>query len=357
MPRTIHMNQTPRRSARKARLRYTADLEPGIQRVKNGETFIYKFPNGKKIRSKVILERIQKLVIPPAWTDVWVSQDPNGHLQATGRDARGRKQYRYHPKWSTVRDENKFSRIVSFGKKIPQIRKCIQDHLSLYGLPREKILATVVQLLEKTLIRVGNVEYAKTNNSYGLTTMKDKHVKISGSSMEFQFRGKSGKEVNVGIADPRLARIVQKCQELPGQQLFQYMENGECKAISSSDVNEYLRNVAGEEFSAKDFRTWAGTVLAALALQEFESFDSETQAKKNVVEAIRNVSKRLGNTPAICRKCYIHPAVMDAYLDGDMANILKTRTEKELVDNLTELSPEEAAVLAFLEKRLQKSAA
>jgi DNA topoisomerase I len=351
------MDHTPRVSARRARLRYTSDLEPGIQRIRNGKSFSFKFPNGKKIRSKKILERIKKLVIPPAWTDVWISQDPNGHLQATGRDARGRKQYRYHAKWSMVRDENKFSRIISFGKKIPQIRETIQDHLGLSGLPREKILATVVQLLEKTLIRVGNVEYAKENNSYGLTTMKNKHVKVSGSAMEFQFRGKGGKEFNVGIEDPRLARIIKKCQELPGQKLFQYVENEERKAITSTDVNDYLKEIAGEEFSAKDFRTWAGTVFAALALQEFETFDSDVQAKKNVVEAIRNVSKRLGNTPAICRKCYIHPGVMDAYLDGEMAVILKKRTEKELVNNLTELSPEEAAVLAFLEKRLQQSAA
>jgi DNA topoisomerase-1 len=288
---------------------------------------------------------------------VWIATNPNGHLQATGRDVRRRKQYRYHPKWSAVRDENKFGRIVSFGKKIPRIRKTIQEHLSLPGLPREKVLATVVQLLEKTLIRIGNQEYAKANNSYGLTTLKDKHVKVSGATLKFQFRGKSGKEFSVGIADRRLAKIIRKCQELPGQRLFQYQENEEYKAVESADVNEYLRNIAGEEFSAKDFRTWAGTVLAALALQEFEKFDSETQAKKNVVEAIRNVAKRLGNTPAICRKCYIHPAVMDAYLDGEMANILKSRTEKELTENLTELSPEEAAVLAFLEKRLQKAAA
>ncbi len=357
MSYAIELNQSPRLSARRARLRYTSDLEPGIQRVKSGDGFVFKSPRGKVIRSKPLLERVRKLVIPPAWTDVWISTDPNGHLQATGRDVRGRKQYRYHPKWSMVRDENKFGRIVSFGKKIPAIRKSIQEHLALPGLPREKVLATVVQLLEKTLIRIGNVEYAKANNSYGLTTLKDNHVKISGSKLKFQFRGKSGKEFSVGIENRRLAKIIRKCQELPGQRLFQYQENGECKAVESADVNEYLRNIAGEEFSAKDFRTWAGTVLAALALQEFESFDSETQAKKNVVEAIRNVAKRLGNTPAICRKCYIHPVVMDAYLNGEMAAILKKRTEKELVENLTELSPEEAAVLAFLEKRLQKSAA
>jgi DNA topoisomerase-1 len=256
-----------------------------------------------------------------------------------------------------VRDENKFSRIVSFGKKIPLIRKTIQDHLALSGMPREKILAACVQLLEKTLIRVGNDEYVKANGSYGLTTLKDNHVKVSGSTLKFNFRGKSGKEFNVGINDRRLARIVKKSQELPGQRLFQYVEDGERRAIESADVNEYLRSIAGEEFSAKDFRTWAGTVLAALALNEFETFDSEVQAKKNVVEAIRNVAKRLGNTPAICRKCYIHPAIMDAYLDGEMAGILQKRTERELVNNLTDLAPEEAAVLAFLEKRLQQKSA
>ncbi|HSE40052.1 MAG TPA: DNA topoisomerase IB, partial [Acidobacteriota bacterium] len=291
MSNAIQLNHSPRLSARIARLRYTSDLEPGITRVKSGDGFIFKYPNGRIIRNKSVLERIRKLVIPPAWTDVWISTNPNGHLQATGRDARKRKQYRYHPRWSMVRDENKFSRIVSFGKKIPLIRKTIQDHLALPGMPREKILAACIQLLERTLIRVGNDEYVKANGSYGLTTLKDNHVKVSGSTLKFNFRGKSGKEFNVGINDRRLARIVKKSQELPGQRLFQYVEDGERRAIESADVNEYLRSIAGEEFSAKDFRTWAGTVLAALALNEFETFDSEVQAKKNVVEAIRNVAK------------------------------------------------------------------
>jgi DNA topoisomerase-1 len=349
--------QEPRHSARRARLRYTSDLEPGIRREVQHKTFVYKFPNGNDVRSKKVLERIRKLVIPPAWTDVWICMDPNGHLQATGRDKRGRKQYRYHPKWAAVRDENKFSRIVAFGRKIPSIRKRIQEHLSLPGLPREKVLATVLQLLEKSLIRVGNLEYAKTNDSYGLTTLKNKHVKVNGSVLKFSFRGKGGKEYIVGVKNARIARIVKRCQEISGQQLFQYIEDGEQKSVTSTDVNEYLRSIAGEEFSAKDFRTWSGTVQAAIELQTFEQFESETQGKKNIVEAIKRVAQNLGNTPAICRKCYIHPYILESYSNGEMNGQLKCKPAEETDTETTSLSPQERAVLAFLEKKFEKSAA
>jgi DNA topoisomerase I len=357
MSSVVLQDQAPRRLARRARLRYTSDLEPGIQREVHNKTFIFKFPNGKIVRSKKILERIRKLVIPPAWTKVWICMDPNGHLQATGRDSRGRKQYRYHPKWATVRDENKFSRIVVFGRKIPSIRKRIQEHLSLPGLPREKVLATVVQLLEKSLIRVGNLEYAKTNNSYGLTTFKNKHVKINGSVLKFRFRGKGGKEYLVGIKNARIARIVKRCQEISGQQLFQYIEDGEQKSVTSTDVNDYLRNIAGEEFSAKDFRTWAGTVQAAVELQTFEEFESDTQGKRNIVEAIKRVAHNLGNTPAICRKCYIHPYILESYSNGEMNGQLRCKPQEECDTESTSLSPQERAVLAFLEKKFEKSVA
>jgi DNA topoisomerase I len=357
MSSVVLQAEEPRVSARRARLRYTSDLEPGIQREVIDKVFVYKYPNAKVVRDKKVLERIRKLVIPPAWTDVWICMDPNGHLQATGRDKRGRKQYRYHPKWAAVRDENKFSRILAFGRKIPSIRKRLQDHLALPGLPREKVLATVVQLLEKSLIRVGNLEYAKTNNSYGLTTLKNKHVKVNGSVLKFRFRGKGGKDYVVGVKNARIARVVRHCQEISGQQLFQYIEDGETRSVTSTDVNEYLRSIAGEEFSAKDFRTWAGTIQAAVELQTFEQFESETQSKKNIVEAVRRVAQSLGNTPAICRKCYIHPYILESYSNGEMNGQLKCKPPEEPETESTSLSPQERAVLAFLEKKLEKSAA
>ncbi len=340
-----------------AGLRYVTDAVPGIRRKRAGKSFTYLTADGPTVRDRDTLRRIRSLVIPPAWTDVWICPMPNGHLQATGRDMRGRKQYRYHPKWRVARDETKYGRMIAFGRALPAIRKRTGDDLRMPGLPREKVLATVVRLLETTLIRVGNEEYARTNDSFGLTTMRDEHAEIDGSTLRFTFRGKGGKDHSVDVHDRRLARIVKQCQDVPGEELFQYVDaNGERQAIGSADVNEYLRQATGQDFTAKDFRTWAGTVLAAVALHAFEAFDSEAQAKKNVVRAIEAVAGRLGNTPAICRKCYVHPAVIEAYVDGTLAAALKHRAEHEPSESVADLRPEEAAVLALLRKRLAAAA-
>ena len=343
--------------ARSAGLHYTSDTRPGIRRKRAGKGFAYTDTDGRTIRDRTTLQRIRQLAIPPAWTDVWISPDPLGHLQATGRDARGRKQYRYHARWREVRDENKYGRMLDFAKALPRIRARTSEDLSKQGLPREKVLAAVVRLLEKTLIRVGNEEYARENNSFGLTTMRGRHVEVRGSRIGFRFRGKSGIEHEVHIVDRRLARVISRCGDLPGQDLFQYVaEDGTARPIDSEDVNAYIREISGEDFTAKDFRTWAGTVLAARALQEFAEFDSEAQAKKNVVQAIESVAKRLGNTRAICRKCYVHPAIIDAYLDGTTVQVVKDKVDQELRD-LDDLTGEEAAVLALLRKRLVETEA
>jgi DNA topoisomerase-1 len=301
------------------------------------------------------LQRIRRLVIPPAWNDVWICPDPRGHIQATGRDDRGRKQYRYHPRYRAVRDETKYHRMIAFAQTLPLIRKRTDHDLALPGLPRDKVLATVVRLLETTLIRVGNEEYARHNRSYGLTTLRNRHVAVHGATVHFAFRGKSGVKHRIDVNDRRLARIVERCRELPGYELFQYLDgDGTRRAISSEDVNEYLRGLTGEDFTAKDFRTWAGTMLAACALQEFRAFDTKAEAKRNIVRAIENVAQRLGNTKAVCRKCYVHPAVLDAYLDGSLIHTLKKRVETEMVRTIATLQPEEAAVLALLQERLRR---
>jgi DNA topoisomerase-1 len=343
--------------ARDAGLRYVRDDRPGVTRraIKNG--FRYFGPDGKPVRDEASLSRFRALAIPPAWTGVWISPWDNGHIQATGRDAKGRKQYRYHARWRAVRDETKYERMVNFGKALPKIRKAVDAALALPGLPREKVLATIVQLLEATMMRVGNEEYARSNKSFGLTTLRDRHVRIDGATVQFEFRGKSGVQHSVAVTDPRLARIVKRTRDLPGQDLFQYLDDeGERHTVGSADVNEYLRTITGEDYTAKDFRTWSGTVLAAMALREFERFDSAAQAKKNVVRAIEAVARQLGNTPSICRKCYVHPVVVDAYLDGTMVDAIKARARKKLADDIRHLRPEEAAVLAFLQERLSTSA-
>jgi len=345
-------------STRAAGLRYVSDQSPGIGRKRSGKAFRYVDPEGRPVRDRETLRRIGALVIPPAWTDVWISPLADGHIQATGRDARGRKQYRYHPRWRAVRDETKYGRMMAFGAALPAIRARVEADLSRPGLPREKVLATVVRLLETTLIRVGNEEYARSNRSFGLTTMLDRHVAVTTTSVQFGFRGKSGVDHKIDLNDRRLAGVVKKCRDLPGHVLFQYLDDdGKPHSVDSADVNAYLREAAGAEFTAKDFRTWAGTVLAAMALREFESFDSETQAKKNVLRAIEHVSERLGNTPTVCRKCYVHPEIINAYLDGTMLATLKQVAEQEMAATLRDLRPEEAAVLAFLRGRLALEAA
>jgi DNA topoisomerase I len=358
-PRTISDEVTiPAESvaaAEGAGLRYTRDDYPGITRLRSGKSFRYLSPDGKPVRDDRVLARIGSLAIPPAWTGVWICPSANGHLQATGRDARGRKQYRYHPKWREVRDEGKYIRVLAFGRALPRIRARVQRDLKRPGLPREKVIAAVVRLLETTLIRVGNEEYARDNGSFGLTTMRDRHARIGKDEVRFEFRGKSGVRHSLTLTDRRLARIVKQCQELPGQELFQYVDaEGQVRDVTSADVNAYLRDVAGEEYTAKDFRTWAGTVLAAQALKEFEGVSSQTQAKRNIVRAVEAVAKRLGNTTSVCRKCYVHPAVFDAYLEGSLVETLNRRVEGEIRRSLHKLEPEEAAVLVLLRKRLQQ---
>jgi DNA topoisomerase-1 len=347
----------PAHSAHVAGLRYVSDQMPGIRREKAGKRFRYRFPTDDVVRAPEVLNRIKALAIPPAWTDVWICPDPSGHLQATGRDDRGRKQSRYHRNWRQVRDETKYTRMISFARVLPKLRKQLRHDLGLKGLPRDKVLAAVVRLLEVSLIRVGNEEYARENESFGLTTMRDKHVDVRGSTLRFRFCGKSGKWHEVDIRDERLARIVKQCQDLPGQELFQYVNGDENRrAVNSTDVNDYLRNITGKDFTAKDFRTWAGTVLGAMALREFKRFDSQAQAKKNIVQAIETVAQRLGNTPAVCRKCYVHPDVINAYMDGTLVETLKQRAEKQLSKSLRSLRPEEAAVLGLLQQRLAAEA-
>jgi DNA topoisomerase-1 len=331
-----------------------SDAVPGIRRQRAGTGFVYVAPDGTRIRDRDELRRIRALVLPPAWRDVWICPSARGHMQATARDAKGRKQYRYHPRWRAVRDETKFGRMIAFAQALPRIRAQTESDLALPGLPRDKVLAAVVQLLGATLIRVGNEEYARQNGSFGLTTMRDRHVDVSGSRLRFRFRGKSGREHTIDIQDRRLARVVKRCQDVPGQTLFQYREDdGTQQTIGSEDVNEYLRRVTGEDFTAKDFRTWAGTVLAACALQELEWSDSETQAKKNIVRAIESVAERLGNTRAVCRTCYVHPAVFDAYLDGTLLETLQQRAADERAQP-DALSGEEAGVMALLQRRLAR---
>jgi DNA topoisomerase I len=344
----------PLASAKAAGLVYTSDDKPGIRRVGKGKRARYLDARGKPVRNRDELARIRALVIPPAWTDVWICPSPRGHLQATGRDARGRKQYRYHAKWRTARDNTKYGRMIAFGQALPAIRRRTDADLRRPGLPREKVLAAVVRLLEKTFIRVGNDEYARDNRSFGLTTMRDGHVRLAGSTVKFIFRGKSGVEHSLALDDKRLAKIVRQCRDLPGQELFQYRDDdGKVVDVGSSDVNAYLKAITGEDFTSKDFRTWAGTVLAAQLLRDFEKVDSEARAKKNIVAAIEQVAKRLGNTRAVCRKCYVHPAIFDAYLDGSMMKTVSQRTQRTQ-KAIGKMTAAEAAVLGLLQRRLAK---
>jgi DNA topoisomerase-1 len=342
----------PVQSARAAGLRHVTDARPGIRRQKIGAGFRYLDAESRVVRDAETLARIRALAIPPAWTDVWISPEERGHLQACGRDARGRKQYRYHARWREVRDETKYDRMIVFAAALGKIRRRTKLDLAKPGLPREKVLAAAVQLLEKTLIRVGNEEYARTNGSFGLTTLHNRHVDIRGARVTFRFRGKSGREHSVGLEDPRLAAVVRRCRDLPGQELFAYFDDaGEVHQIGSADVNDYLREIGGSEFSAKDFRTWAGTVLALRALQQNPEFGSAPEAKRNVVAAVESVARALGNTKAVCRKSYIHPALIDAYLDRSLASALRHPAARG-----SGLQPDEARVLRILKERLARDA-
>jgi DNA topoisomerase-1 len=342
----------PVESAKAAGLRYVLDDRPGIRRQRCGKGFTYFDSNGERIRDRKKNQRIKSLAIPPAYEDVWICPLENGHLQATGRDVKGRKQYRYHPLWRTIRDQTKFTRMLIFSNALPEIRKRLAGDLSLRGLPKEKVLAAVVQLMELTRIRVGNETYARENESYGMTTLQDEHVDISGSKLRFRFRGKSGVEHDIQLTDRRLAKIVKRCQELSGQDLFQYVdEEGAYQTVGSSDVNDYLKEITGQDFTAKDFRTWAGSVLAATHLVEMGSFTSQTAAKKNITQAIKVVACHLGNRPATCRKYYVHPAILDAYLDASLHSVMERHLNIK-IDDPCALRCEELAVVAILEQQI-----
>jgi DNA topoisomerase-1 len=345
--------QTPKKSAQFVGLRYVTHVQPGISRKRCGQGFRYRSAKCKVIRDRHTLKRISSLVIPPAWEEVWICPLDRGHLQATGRDERGRKQYLYHPRWREVRDKTKYERLMDFARALPGIRKQIKSDLKREGLCREKVLATVVRLLEVSLIRVGNEEYARDNKSYGLTTMKNRHATVRGAKIKFQFRGKSGKEHVVEVEDRRVARIVRACQDLPGQELFQCLDDGGQKHhVGSGDVNDYLREITGQDFTAKDFRTWAGTIFTASELRRLGPADSETELKKNVVAAIKAAAQSLGNTPAVCRKSYIHPAIIEAYLDGSLIPRLDEWKGKSSSRSSRGFLPDEAAVLKFLKRAI-----
>jgi DNA topoisomerase-1 len=351
----------PVAAAREVGLRYVSDARPGIRRRRVGKAFSYRGPDGSLVRDRAMLDRIRALAVPPAWTDVWICPRPDGHIQATGRDAKGRKQYRYHPRWREVRDAAKYGRTIAFAESLPAIRDRVDRDMSLPGLSRAKVLAAVVRLLETTFIRVGNAEYARDNRSFGLTTLRDRHARIEGSSVRFRFKGKAGKEHQVGVRDRRLARIVRRCQELPGQELFQYLDaDGNVIDVTSGDVNDYLREITGQEFTAKDFRTWGGTVLAAQALRAIEEqaeegrAGSERELKRDIVRAVEEVARSLGNTPTVCRQCYVHPAILDAYLDGATLSAMRAQADATLREADAAGDDDEVTVLRLLRDRLAR---
>lgn len=347
------VDQAARDAARLAGLAYVSDDAPGIRREGAQPAFRYRDSKNRLIRDHETLARIRSLAIPPAWTSVWICRNPEGHIQATGRDARGRKQYRYHPRWREVRDAGKYERMIAFGKALPAIRKRVKADLRRRGLCREKVLAAVVRLLELSSIRVGNEEYAAQNRSFGLTTLQDRHARTSGPEVSFNFPGKSGRRHAIRVRHPVIATVVRECRKLPGRDLFEYIDaEGQSRDITAADVNAYLREITGQDFTAKDFRTWTGTVLAAMALREFEPIATQTAARRNIVRAIEQVAARLGNTPSVCRKCYVHPVVLNSYLEGTLARALQQDAEREMA-SLNTLPPEEAAVLALLQQRLK----
>jgi DNA topoisomerase I len=339
----------PMESAAEAGLRYVRGSGPCIRRQRCGKTFRYIGSDNRPLRDPKHLARIRSLVIPPAWRDVWICPSPNGHLQAVGRDAKGRKQYRYHPLYRSTRDQAKFSRMLAFGSVLARIRQAVQKDLERRGLPKEKVLAAVVHLIENLFIRVGNDEYAKENDSFGITTMRNRHVRIDGTRLMFRFRGKSGQEHVVELTNRRLANIVKQCQELPGYDLFEYQDaEGNVCRIDSADVNQYIRQVAAQDFTAKDFRTWGGTVLAVRELYAAGPAENATAAKKTVVEAVKRVAKRLGNRPPACRKYYIHPAVLDAYTDSSLFPTMEQGIQQDTAYAGMGLRPEEYAVMVIV---------
>jgi DNA topoisomerase-1 len=346
MPRE---NQEHVEAATAAGLRYVSDIMPGIRRKRAGKSFTYLYPDGSRITNPGELARIKALVIPPAWTEVWICPTPYGHIQVTARDAKGRKQYRYHPRYREVRDETKFGRMLEFSETLPKLRDRVEKDLLREGLPRDKVLASIVRLLEKSLIRVGNDEYARDNKSYGLTTMRRRHVEVTGHTLRFDFRGKSGMMHSVAVTDRRVARIVQHCQELPGQELFQYLDDdGKRQTVDAGDINDYLRRATGSEITAKDFRTWSGTMLAAFELKSLGPGKNEKEAKANIVRAIDQVARRLGNTRAVCRKYYIHPVLLQTYLDGAVLPVTPAPNDGKRDRPSGALRRDELAVLAFL---------
>ncbi len=340
--------------AQEAGLRYVSDDGPGISRHRAGKGLAFVGADGRRIVDREVLARIRRLAIPPAWTEVWICPQANGHIQATGRDQRGRKQYRYHDDWRATRDATKYGRMIAFGRALPRIRARVARDLKQRGLGRDRVLAAIVRLLETTLIRVGNDEYARENGSFGLTTLRNRHARVRGAKITFTFTGKSGKKHEIDLKEPRLAAIVERMQDLPGQELFGYVaEDGSVIDVKSDDVNAYLREVAGEEFSAKDFRTWAGTMLAARMLAAAATEPGHRHTKKNLAAVVKGVAERLGNTPSVCRKCYIHPAVLDAYLSGEVVRAARA-TPQALPHPTTGLGAEEKAVLAFLERQARR---
>jgi DNA topoisomerase I len=339
-----------------ASLRYVTHDIPGITRRRAGKGFSYRDPDGRPVKDRATLQWIRSLAIPPAWRDVWIAPHPDAHLLAVGRDQRGRMQYRYHPEWRAARDATKFERMLAFGRTLPTIRASVEADLRKPGLHKRRVLALVVRLLEMTHVRVGNEEYAKANKSYGLTTLKDRHLMVNGATLRFRFKGKSGKEHQITLKNRRIARLIGRLQDLPGQQLFQYVdEEGSRQSIDSAEVNEYLREVAGEHFTAKDFRTWAATVLCAWALSPARSFGSQAEAKRNLKEAIDKVARRLGHTPTICRKSYVHPRIIEDYLAGELFQVLEIEEAMESLDAMASLEPYEAAVLDYLSARLENA--
>jgi DNA topoisomerase-1 len=354
-PRSAHLTshsqdasaEPEREAAHTAGLRYVHDTAPGIRRRRAGRSFAYLDSSSERITDRREIGRLRKLGIPPAWTDVWTCANPNGHLQATGRDAKGRKQYRYHPRWASVRAETKYQRSIDFGEALPHIRDRVAHDLALPGLPREKALAAIVSLLDQTAIRIGNEEYARANESYGLITLRNDHITVEGATLRFCFRGKSGKEREIEAHDQRVARIVQRMEDLPGQRLFEFKdENGDVHAIESADVNEYLRESSGEDFTAKDFRTWSGSVVALRALTDLGVGEAEAEAKRRIAAAMRVVAERLGNTPAISHKSYVHPAILDAYVAGALGGT--TQRETHASQDHPGLEPDEQALLDLL---------